>query len=128
MAEEEYVENQGLAAPPCMQCNGACCRATSGHRFAVMLLAHEPPVPGEAVYDSAGVRFRVLPYDPATGACPHLSPEGRCRIHATRPTLCRVFNCRSTLRDDGRPGEFLEENPHVHALLKQDPVGREPAA
>ncbi len=126
---QEYAENQGLPAPPCMQCNGACCRASSGHRFAVMLLPHEPSVPGEAVYESAGVRFRVLPYDPDSGTCPHLSPHGRCLIHDERPTLCRVFNCRSALNEDGSPGEFLRENPHVYELLRPDgPVGREPAA
>lgn len=123
MAHDDLVENQGLPEPPCLRCHGACCRATSGHRFAVMLLPDEPHFEGESVYESAGVRFRVLPYVEATGGCPNLREPGLCAIHDRRPRLCRVFNCRSALRPDGSPGEFLLENPAVYALLQAEAAG-----
>ena len=45
-------------------------------------------------HERGGVRGRALPLaKEELGACPLLSPEGRCRIYASRPFGCRTFFC-----------------------------------
>jgi Fe-S-cluster containining protein len=60
----------------CDDCRGSCCKAA---------WVDNPKVDAvfpEYVAECLAVRGR--------GVCPHLTPEGRCGIYATRPFLCRV--------------------------------------
>jgi len=70
---------------------------------------------------------------PPDGACPLLSPEGRCRIYAARPLGCRTYFCdrpipRAAVSAIGRRIGDLSERfapedpgprPLVHALAAQ---------
>ena len=51
----------------------------------------------------------------ATGACPFLNEKGRCRIHAYRPGICRLFPLGRYYHDEGfsyvlMTGECRKEN------------------
>ena len=93
-----YAEVDALLAP------FSCANTTECCRFGIT--GREPyPTPAEVALvkraiAKAGItlaaparRGRALPVVDAERACPLLSPEGRCRIYASRPFGCRTFFC-----------------------------------
>jgi hypothetical protein len=70
-------------------CHGRCCS------FTVALTAQE--VRAGAVPWDLDEPYK-LAKDPTTGYCANLDCAGRCRTYATRPGICRTYDCREDPR------------------------------
>lgn len=76
--------------PVCIN-RGDCCKfAAFGHRLYVTDI--------ELIYFLRGEADRLLPADPAAGACPY-QQAGRCTAREHRPLGCRIFFCDENARD-----------------------------
>ena len=89
----------------CHECEGcsACCHGMGSsilldpmdvHRLGQKLSMTFPQMLSGKVLELNMVDGLLLPnlkFDEETDACPFLSGEGRCRIHDSRPGICRIF-------------------------------------
>ena len=127
LTDGKLYRSNDVARLGCNDCEGcsACCRGMGNsvvldpydvHRLEKGL--HKPFVQmiGREVMLSV-VDGLILPSlnMEATGACPFLSSEGRCRIHAFRPGICRLFPLGRYYHEDGfsyvlMTGECKKEN------------------
>ena len=56
-------------------------------------------------------------------ACPLLSPEGRCRIYASRPFGCRTFFCEHAEAPYGARAKLPRDAINAHRAAHRGPVG-----
>lgn len=94
---EFYVDVDASIArhkPLCIN-RGDCCKfAAFGHRLYVTDV--------ELIYFLHGEADRLLPADPAAGACPY-QQAGRCTAREHRPLGCRIYFCDENARDGQGP-------------------------
>lgn len=110
--------------PPCNYCNGACCRQTWNHAYAVVLDEDELEGLDYVVYNDPDPCFpedaqiSVLPY--VDGKCIYLDQDNKCSVYDHRPKRCREFSCLSGYDfSTGRTNSFfLEDNPDVVKLIE----------
>ncbi len=87
----EDVDASIAAHQPLCINRGDCCKfAAFGHRLYVTDV--------ELAYFLRGQSGRILPADPAAGACPY-QQAGRCTAREHRPLGCRIFFCDENGRD-----------------------------
>jgi Fe-S-cluster containining protein len=90
---EIYAEADRLLEP--FSCNGSTCSATCCHFDA---MGREPyPTAVELAELERAIRGARPRHLPIAGACPLLTPDGRCSVYASRPFGCRTFFCNAKL-------------------------------
>ena len=127
LTDGKLYRGSDMARLGCNECEGcsACCRGMGNsvvldpydvHRLEKGLGKPFAQMIGQEVMLSVvdGLIFPSLNME-ATGACPFLNEAGRCRIHAFRPGICRLFPLGRYYHDGGfsyvlMTGECKKEN------------------
>jgi Fe-S-cluster containining protein len=104
-----YAQAAAAAGFDCRGCEDSCCRSRFHHHtFLELLYLRDgfqalPLRDRESILETA--HAVVAASDPDPGArfmCP-LNAEGRCRIYAYRPMICRLHGIAHELHPPGRP-------------------------
>lgn len=120
--ETRFYHLNDMVRADCHDCRGcsACCREMGDSILLDPYDAYQfqkKGMPVQTLIDSGAValtvwRGMILPHlkmSEETGACPFLSAEGRCGIHAFRPGMCRLFPLGRNFAD-GKLNYFLLED------------------